>query len=110
MNDRLIVSRRAQLRVAHQTTVKGQLPQWVMARLPALPAPAEPRDHDPVAWRLALGLLRVPGFDLPKRPRRKGRGPYRFDPTCGSGDARQSAGFRPEKPMSIPFWSDENAL
>jgi hypothetical protein len=110
MNDRLIVSRRAQLRTASQPTVKGQLPQWVAERLPALPAPSQQRDPDPVTWRLAMGLLRVPGFDLPKRPRRNRGGPYRFDLTCGDGDARQSAGFWSEKPMSIPFWSDENAI
>lgn len=110
MNDRLIVSRRAQLRTASQPSVKGQLPQWVMERLPALPAPAEPRDPDPVTWRLSLALLGHPDHKLPKRARRNRRGPCAFQGTHGDGESRKFPGCGLQKPMSIPFGAQRNGI
>lgn len=101
MNDRLIVSRRAQLRVAQPTT-RGSLPKWVADRLPALPAPSQPRDHDSAAWTFTLAILGHPDHKLPKRARRNRGGPYRFDPTCGDGDGRTSRNvhfFAPGNPL-----------
>lgn len=40
------------------------------AQVPAV-TPRPQRDPDPAAWAWAMGLLRGPGFDLPKQPRRR---------------------------------------
>lgn len=101
MNDRLIVSRRAQLRSASQPMVTGSLPAWVVAHLPLLRTTPQ-REFNPAAWRLAMGLMRVPGFDLPKRLRRGRLGPWASRCTHGSGDGRTSRNvhfFAPGNPL-----------
>lgn len=64
MTDGLIISHRSR----HLTATRPTALQ--IAPVPPLRATPQ-REFNPAAWGRAMGMLRVPGYALPNRPRRQ---------------------------------------